>query len=604
MGMGMGVGYDMYEDDDAFDSEDEDSIDVGGRVGVMPTRRAYARRGGGGIGGAALGGGGGLARRDGVGMRGGYGGPPGMADMGFGSPRMGRMGPGGLGPAGAGGMNMGMRAGMMPPGAQMLGNPSAHAAMMPSSPDMPPPGYSSMPQLPRYSAGGAIPPHPANAAGPEPGRNTYDYPASSGSSASTTPRRRTPSANAHIPHGAFAKSHSTPTPKLSRAHTSPAERIHRKTSGGNEWLKGDSFLDACICTTNCTCREGHRVLYRSRNDSGDEGQGEIRYILKKDLGRDCGDHTACRKGEDDGVVEEKSSKKKEKEKKKEEKKRKEEMDGFKEDLLEALDERFEKMRKNGRSTKGSSKAGSVGSPRMPFSGLGHAFPGMNMGMGNPAAGAGAGAGPAGALDPRMGDAMGGMPMGMGMNMPMTLGSGNPNAMNMPGAAGMNQRPSGIPDPMSGPRAMRPGQMPMGGMPFDDDMSIADMDAMGMGNPYLNQGLKSKALQTRFLSPSGRQDPGGMDREAMSYYRKGMSGPDRPTHFASRRMNRGQLPHRGGGGYTETEEFSPGPRRAADLGKRAGGKDRQDSFDKMAGVYSSVFDIATQILSLLTLSQSA
>ncbi|OAK97206.1 hypothetical protein IQ06DRAFT_358567 [Phaeosphaeriaceae sp. SRC1lsM3a] len=552
--------YEMYDGDEG-DSESEESVSVG----IVPTRRAFGR-------GSDARGLGGRPRSVPL-MRGGYG-----------SPGMWSGGLGGGGP----GMNIGM--GMGPPGAQMLGNPTAHHAMMPSSPDLPP-GYSSMTHLPpRYSAGGGMPMPPTGAAAP-PGTgqgqvpNPYSYaqPGSPHSTASSTPhRRRSPGAHEHIPLGAFAKSAAPATPKIPRAHTSPAERINRKPSGGHEWLKGDSFLDACICTPSCPCREGHRVLYRSRKDnggSGDEGgygQGEIRYILKKDLGRNCGDHSACREGEGAGSEEEgKSSKNKEKEQKKEDKRRKEEMKGLKEDLLEALDERFEKMRKRG-SVRGSrsSKAGSVGmgSPRPAFAGLGGAFPGMGLG----GQGANAGVGPAG-LDPRMGDGMGGMPMmGMGVNMPATLGGGNPYTTNMPGQ-NMAQRPSGMPHLMAGARPMRPGQMAMTGMLFEDDMSMVDMDAMGMGNPCLASNLKTKGLQDRFLSP-GRPNPGGVDREEISYYRNLRNGNDRAARFLPRRANRHHLPPRGGG-YDGSEDYSSGPRRPGP--SKRGGKARQDSFDKMA-----------------------
>lgn len=509
-----------------------------------------------------------------------------------------------------GGMNgLGMGMGMATPGVQGLANPMAHHAMMPTSPDLPP-GYSSMQHLPpRYSAGGMPPTGPGQAPGP--GQNSYPnpyaYPGSLESSASTTPRRhRSPSTNKNIPLGPFAKSHSPGTPKMRRAHTAPTARVNAKTGGGNEWIKGDSFLDACICTPNCTCREGHRVLYRSRDDggSGDEGegqygQGEIRYILKKDLERDCGDHSACvKKGEqvgsdEEAVISRGGSKKKEKEKKKEEKKRKEEMEGFKEDLLDALDEKFEKMKRRGGGSKGSrsSKTGSIGSPKLPFAGMGGAFPGMNMGVGNPAAGIGAGAGPPG-LDPRLADMMGGIPgLGMGTGMPPTFTPGNPYAaMNMPGQS-MAQRQPGLPDPMTGARPLRPGQMPMTGMPFEDDISIADMEAMNMGNPYLNPGLKGK--QPRFLSPDPRR-PSGMDREKMAFYGNPTRGPQRPPRYTGRRTNRHQPLPRGGRGsreYSGSEGFSPGPRRT-DLGKRDSGKDRQDSFDDMAGTYA-VTSWATQ-----------
>ncbi|KAJ4355779.1 uncharacterized protein N0V89_003800 [Didymosphaeria variabile] len=73
--------------------------------------------------------------------------------------------------------------------------------------------------------------------------------------------------------------------------TQPANK--RAGPSGKEWIPGENaFLDACTCTTNCTCRKGARVLYRHQGQ-GDEEQniwGEIRYVIKDDLGRDCGDH--------------------------------------------------------------------------------------------------------------------------------------------------------------------------------------------------------------------------------------------------------------------------------------------------------------------------
>lgn len=554
-GLGYGHGYDAFEyEGDEMESEGEMS------VGMMPGGRAGGYR--------PLGGGLGMGGRSGSApmIRGGRGGGMGMGGMGMGGMGMGspRIGPGGLG-GGSGGMGMGMgmgmpMGGMPPPGIQGLANPMAHHAMMPSSSSSPldqPPGYSSMQHLPpRYSASGPAGHIPTSA--PVPGHNPYanmysdPYPASPSSSTSSSPhRRRSPGVNKQIPLGAFAKSHSPGhrTPKMKRAHIYPATRMNSKTGGGNEWIKGDSFLDACICTTSCTCREGHRVLYRSRDDGGASGtegegegvygQGEIRYILKKDLGRDCGDHDACKKGEgsDEELV---GKKEKEKEKKKEEKKRKEEMEELKEDLLEALDERFERMRKRGegRSVRGesgsSSKAGSVGSPRMPYAGLGGGggaggFPGMNMGLGmgmNPGAGPSAGTMGGGGMDPRMADMLGSLPrMGMGTGIPPTTfaaagGGANPYAAMNTGMPGQRPRQPGLPDPV------RPTQMPM---PFDDDISLADMEALNMGNPYLNPGLKNKGFLSR--SPArGGGGPGNMDPETLAYYKSLREGIRRPPRY--------------------------------------------------------------------------
>lgn len=68
--------------------------------------------------------------------------------------------------------------------------------------------------------------------------------------------------------------------------------------GGGEWIEGDPFLDACICSTDCMCRKGQRVLYRARaGDNTADGNGthsgEIRYVFKDSVGRDCGDHSGC-----------------------------------------------------------------------------------------------------------------------------------------------------------------------------------------------------------------------------------------------------------------------------------------------------------------------
>jgi hypothetical protein len=408
----------------------------------------------------------------------------------------------------------------------------------------PPPGYTSMPQ---YGTGGGMP----GAPGPNP------YASSASSSTGATPEqpsrrslRRPQGQNERIPMGAYAKANASP--KLSRSHTAPttADRLHRTGQrvgpSGKEWIKGDEFLDACICTTGCTCRDGHRVLYRSRDDSyGDSDDtnspryrsGEIRYILKKDLGRDYGDHSGCKKLESES-----EGKTSEKDKKQEEKKRKEQFQSFKEDILEALDERLDALKKERLS-----KAGSVSSPRPPFAGLG------------PTPFAAMGRDPR-AMDPMMTQKLG-MNGGMGM-MGMNTG-GNPYAMGMPG---MGKLPPGMQDAM-GRGPMHPGQM--GGMAFEDEMSMADMEAMNMGISYFANG---KRMEPRSMSP-GRRKPGPIDVE---FYRRSLGTGGR----------RGRRGPRGGGRQRPRGFESDGfgiSRRQPGMSKR--GDSGEYTFDDLAGMYN-------------------
>jgi hypothetical protein len=512
MGMGRAGRMGMMMDDDRPRSAP--AMGMGGYPGLVSPRM------GGGMGG--MGGRGGPP-----GTSGGLGGmgPPGMG--GLGGPGMGSMGPPGPMMCGPPDGMMGGPGGMMGGPGGMMGGPSG--------------GMGGMNELPpRYSSG-----HP-------PGHDPYAYPAPPPSSAASRserpPHRRSPGRNERIPMGAFAKGTS---PKMSRRHTSPTatDRIHRKTGGsGKEWIKGDDFLDGCMCTTNCTCREGHRVLYRSRDAPYDDpdgevryGQGEIRYILKRDIGKDCGDHSNCKK-KDDSDNEVKASKK---EKKKEEKKRKEEFQGFKEDMLEALDERFDALKKAK-----SSKAGSVSSPRPPFAEMGTPF-GMSADPN--------------AMSPNMSTMMG---------LPMNMPGSNPYAMAMPGNAmggmpGISKMPQAG---MSGaPMQMRSGQMPMRGMTFEDEISMADVEGVGVGNPYLGAG---RGMRPRFTSPSGRRDPRGLDMDIMEeFYRRGGLGRGRGGPRARGLM---RAPQRRG--HFGSDDSFPGPRQKA----------REDSSDNIGGKFSIIF----------------
>ncbi|KAF1917278.1 hypothetical protein BDU57DRAFT_546590 [Ampelomyces quisqualis] len=468
-------------------------------------------------------------------------GPGGMGPggMGMGPGGMG-MGPGGMGPGGMGPGGIGPR-GMMP------------NAMFPPQ-DLPP----------RYSNASMHPP-PAGLQAPY---NAYPPSPSSTSSAPANPPARPPHrtpANKHVPMGAYAQT-STPSPKgpRARAPASTAERVHRKTpAGGREWIQGDDFLDACLCTTNCTCRAGHRVLYRSRDDGVGSGSdadgrynmGEIRYVLKKELGRDCGDHSGCRGARRGSSASSDSStpsgKTSRQAGKKAASKRGDDMRGFKDDMLAALDERFDRFaRERARSRAG----GSVGStPRPPFA--------APFGLQSPVHGGG--------VDPLVAQKLG---MGMG------AAPGHPYAglPAVPPMGVMNNRHPGIGHPgmgnPGGMHPMRPGpmQMPMGGMPFRDDMSAADMDGMGMGDGYFAGTRRGKGMQARFLSPGS----GGMDIDATAYYRgrtgfsgrggRGRNHPQRPARFAG----------------NDDFDLDMGPSRRPGLAK----PNHQDSFDNLAGAH--------------------
>ncbi|KAF2027583.1 hypothetical protein EK21DRAFT_114671 [Setomelanomma holmii] len=497
----------IEEDDENWSEESMEGMGMSPRMGMGVGRRGMGMDGGGfgGMGGMGMGRGRGARPmyemdgrpRSAPEMMGGY---PGM---GMGMPP--HMGPGGMGPGGMGGMG---GPGMAGPGMEGKGGMQE-----------PPPGYSSMPSMPQY---------PGPRGGGMPGQNPYAYqpqhappspPSSTGAPSEKLPRRpsrRPPSVNEHIPMGAYAKVDKSP--RLSRSRTEPttAERLSRGQSdsrrvgpSGKEWLKGDDFLDACTCTTGCTCREGHRVLYRARDDPVDSDSdysarprykaGEIRYILKSKLGQDCGDHLKCKKSASSSETESESEIKRRK--KKEEKKQRKQFEGLKEDMLDAIDEKLEAIKKAR-----SSKAPSMSSPRPPFAGLN--------GAQNPF---GMGAGIANGMDPLMAHKLG---MGeMGMNL-----GGNPYAMGIPG---MNRMPPGMAGLMAG-KQMHPGPMPLGGMGgvnSEDNMSMADTEGMAMGNPYLAGGMKAKGLQPRFMSPGRRKPgvPGDMDMDHMALYGRAMGG---------------------------------------------------------------------------------
>lgn len=374
---------------------------------------------------------------------GGMGGPPGgmMGDPRMDNPRFGGMG----------GMGMTDRP-----------DPRHFGMLDPTMPSMPlhmpeqPPDYNPMP-----------PPPPHHQRRPR-------SPASSISShrSEDPPRCHRPGTHERIPMGAYAVPLS---PKLTRSRTEPttAQKLNRGQSSnrpigpsGKEWIQGDAFLDACRCTTGCTCRGGHRVLYRSRDDAGSESDGspryqsgEIRYILKSDLGKDCGDHSNCVPKKAGSSSSSSASSTTTSKREKEDKKRKEEMRQLKNEMLEAVEAGIRKAR--------SSKAGSVASPRVGFTGLDG---GGGMGM-----------------MPNIGGVMG------GMDTNMAHMGGGPTGMPLPGIGmtstgfppGVN--PYSIPMPMP---KLPPGmQDPRTLRPFFDTTPEID--------PYF-----AKDAHQRFRSPPG------------------------------------------------------------------------------------------------------
>ena len=498
---------------------------------------------------------------------------PGMRGMGTGlgmpSPRMGGMGPmgmnmGGMGPGGIGSGGMGP-VGMGPSGLGPSGlGPSGIApggmggmgyGMEPGESAPFPMGGMAMP--PAYAPHAQMPPrYPVGASG-MPGGGTNPYPLYPGappsppsSKAGHAPSRphsrpsKRPPGHEYIPMGAYAAEPDRPRrPSRSRTEPPTSTRLNRGHTGdrkvgpsGKEWIEGDSFLDACVCTTACKCRKSQRVLYRSRRDRNkgsesdddgpDYGSGEIRFILKDDLGRDCGDHSGCnKKGDGDSEKEEKTKTAK---KNKEEKERKEQFAGFKEELLEALNERFRDMKKD---TQRGRAASSSPAP-LPF-GAQKMGPSPFM-MDQPT------------MDPRlaqqMGMAMGADPYGMG-------------------TAGIARMPPSMMSPM-GRQPIRPPGMQMGpmanaGMGFEDDMSLPDMDgmgSMGLNNPYAMAGrLGKKPMRPSFMSPCGGK--------AGARFASGGMGQGKDTDPMASAYNRGSK-MRGGRGIMRNHRPGAGRGRQA------------------------------------------
>lgn len=533
------------------ESEDSEStlVDGLGHMSPIEYQRGVRRQGGVGRRGTAFADG--IDRRPRSAPEMPLAGYPGMGGMGMGmaSPQMGGMGMnpmGSMGPGGMGGMGM--------------------------SPLGMPPEYTSNPSFPRYSGGAADAPGAGmNPYTTHPGRPPSPAPSDNGPSPEPT-RRATARSNRHherVPMGAYATD-SGKVRKLSRSRTEPqvSAQLNRGHSqdkkigpSGKEWIDGDAFLDACTCTTACKCRKSQRVLYRSRNsrprtgesDSEDEdameyGSGEIRYILKDDLGRNCDDHSACRRADADSEKEEKDKKRKNKDKS-EEKQRKEQFQGFKEEMLDALDERFEGMK---RDTLRQGISGNMATS--PFERRGMA---RNPYMTDESM-----------LNPRVAQQMGAM-------------AGDPYGIGLSGMGGLAPNiASQIRD-----RAMRPQGMPTAGMNFEDDMSGVGMDGLGpwgLRNPYATPGMMGRQpMRPDFTSPqrgnrSGDFGLGGIDIES------------RPTYSNAIRGRGGMTGGRLGGAprrprpEIRSDAFDAGPSRRSGLRRRGDETDNGLSFGRRMG----------------------
>ncbi|KAL6705169.1 hypothetical protein ACN47E_007274 [Coniothyrium glycines] len=363
---------------------------------------------------------------------------------GMGGAGYGGMGMADMGPSGVGGFNG------MPP----LGRP---------------PEYSSDPNIARFPGGEGPPRYGVNPYTSYPGLPASP-PSSSRSPSSPGPRPSEKNREdfESVPMGAYTGAKKSRKPGRSHGKEKVSDQLNRGQftdrkvgPSGKEWIKGNDFLDACMCTTNCTCRKSERVLYRKMNRREGNGSdseettydaGEIRYVLKGDLGRDCGDHSGCKKS-DSSENEKEATKKSKKKKQKEEKT---ELQGFKNDLLDAIDERLKNHEK------GCRPAERPASPLWPQ-------------FGNPGHGPSPFAMETPSFDPRMAKQM-----NIGM-------SGGPYGLGMPES---NMLPNGMPSGMD-PRSIRGNGFPMSGMKtagvtFEDEMPMAGMNGMGptsLGNPY-------------------------------------------------------------------------------------------------------------------------
>ncbi|ORY15201.1 hypothetical protein BCR34DRAFT_192222 [Clohesyomyces aquaticus] len=486
--------------------------------------------------------------------------------MGGGNPYAGQ---GGM-PMGGMGMNPSMGMGMgQTPGMEMgMGGPGA-GMQMPMSTPMPTAGVNLQAQP---QAQPQPQPQPQQPRRPPLGIFVPEAAYSANTSAQAQPQ---PQCQPQPPMNVSAR--------LNRPHSAP---LH---GGGQEWVPGDDFLDACICTTNCNCRKGHRSLYRVRHDNGDTNSGEVRFIPKNR--RDCGDHAECGNGEVrpqsapmtvDARLEKERERRREREREKEERRadRKAKAMGkeigrlnhmmrklhakidMEHDRRQEEQEREQDLREQMQEQIRMSNTSLPGMPqRMSTAGLG--IPGQGLqglqgaGLGMPGVGVGAGIG---------GGAAG---MGLGMNG-MNVPSMNMNMMNPAiGGGGAGLPPRMVAGGVGGPMGVRSmGNLPMA---MNSCMDTAGVDRTGgygygpasdvsdMVGPNVDPGHRQRIPNRRHFSMA--QDSSDMRRHG---------GRGMPPHraasdmsFEPRRQPGGRGPPMGRGG------MGAGPGRRPRVGQGKG-----------------------------------
>ncbi|KAJ4298292.1 hypothetical protein N0V90_006192 [Kalmusia sp. IMI 367209] len=274
--------------------------------------------------------------------------------------------------------------------------------------------------------------------------------------------------------------------RLNRTQTA----TRRVGPSGEEWIGGDPFLDACTCDDDTT------------------KAGEIRYIIRDDLGKDCGDHSKCHVHDEDD-----SDGGRRKTKDEKERRRDRESTGalnrkmVREELDAALGKKVANMNLGGRQM-GPMDTGVFNSPFGDITQGG--FPGMMEG-----------------LDPRTTQRLSGDdPYGMGLStkIPQRMGGmirGRPN-----GIPGM-----GMPRPVGLTSGIGFG----GHVPFSD----ADMDEMMnpmMGVPPYPQMVGDRRLKAHRKFRAGQvgaRPPPGMDP------RMEQGGPSRRGNMTRPRQRRGR-----------------------------------------------------------------
>lgn len=215
-------------------------------------------------------------------------------------------------PAGYAGLRGGQAGAGMYAGAEEMGmNEMPHGGMYPQMyPGVNPlgPGMSPHPSVPPQYASHESMPGCACGMGGARGGNVYAShaprppppSATSSSSSSKIRSRPLPSAIQAAIDEAIQKSTGAAggsSKPLGRSKTSPA--VFTKDADKSGWGDG---IDTCICTTNCKCRKGERAVkwYEGMADIGGReipvrAKLNTRFVLKDDIGKDCGDHSGCKK---------------------------------------------------------------------------------------------------------------------------------------------------------------------------------------------------------------------------------------------------------------------------------------------------------------------